>query len=72
MPVILPSGAYASWLNPAMGDTGMALGWLLSYADAMRWYPVSTRINQVQNDDAECAKPVVLEGLAQGQLVTDS
>ena len=55
-----------------MRDTGMALGWLLPYAGAMRRYPVSIRINQVQNDDAECAKPVVLEGLAQGQLLTDS
>ena len=24
----------------------------------MRSYPVSTRVNQVQNDDADCAKPV--------------
>jgi hypothetical protein len=24
----------------------------------MRAYPVSTRVNQVQNDDAECATPV--------------
>jgi hypothetical protein len=38
------------------------------YAGAMRRYPVSTRINQVQNDDVECAKPVELEAAPQGQL----
>jgi putative SOS response-associated peptidase YedK len=58
MPVILPSGAYASWLNPVMRDSRTALGWLVPYAAAMRRYAVSTRINQVQNDDAECAKPI--------------
>jgi len=26
----------------------------------MRCYPVSTRINHVANDDAECSAPVVL------------
>jgi putative SOS response-associated peptidase YedK len=68
MPVILPSGAYASWLNPAMRDPRGASGWLVPYAGAMRRYPVSTRINQVANDDAECARPVVLEAPMQGSL----
>jgi putative SOS response-associated peptidase YedK len=27
-------------------------------AALMNRYPVSTRINQVQNDDADCAKPL--------------
>ena len=67
-PVILPSGAYSSWLNPAMRDSRTALGWLVPYAGAMRRYPVSTRINQVQNDDADCAKPLKLDTLPQGQL----
>jgi hypothetical protein len=38
------------------------------YAGAMRRYPVSTRINQVENDDAECARPVELEVPPQGSL----
>ena len=68
MPVILPSGVYASWLNPAMHDARVALRWLVPYARAMRRYPVSTRINQVAYDDAECARAVVLEAPTQGSL----
>jgi putative SOS response-associated peptidase YedK len=68
MPVILPSGAYASWLNPAMRDPRVALGWLVPYAGAMRRYPVSARINHVENDDSECATPVELEAPSQGSL----
>ena len=70
MPVILPSGAYASWLNPAMQDPRVALGWLVPYAGAMRRYAMSTKINNVQNDDEDCAKAVELDRLAQGQLFT--
>ena len=28
---------------------------------SMRCYPVSTRINHVANDDAECSRPVEVE-----------
>ena len=66
MPVILPSGEYASWLNPAMRDPRVALGWLVPYSGAMRRYPVSARINQVENDDAECAEQVEIEAPPQG------
>ena len=34
----------------------------------MRCYPISARINQVQNDDEDCAKAVQLEAPSQGQL----
>jgi hypothetical protein len=34
----------------------------------MRRYPVSARVNQVQNDDAECAMPVELVTPPQGEL----
>jgi putative SOS response-associated peptidase YedK len=68
MPVILPSCAYAPWLNPKTRDSRTALGWLVPYAGEMRRYPVSTRINQVLNDDAECAKPIEVEAAPQGQL----
>jgi putative SOS response-associated peptidase YedK len=68
MPVILPSSAYASWLNPAMRNSRIALGRLVPYAGEMRRYAVSSRINQVQNDDVECSKPVEFEAPPQGQL----
>jgi putative SOS response-associated peptidase YedK len=47
-----------------------ALADLLKPFDArsMRSYPVSNRVNQVQNDDAGCSAPVDLEATPQGQL----
>jgi hypothetical protein len=39
-----------------MRDSRIALGRLVPYAGEMRRYAVSTRINQVQNDDVECAR----------------
>jgi len=68
MPVILRPEDYNRWLNPQPGDTATALRLLAPYAGAMRRYPVSTRVNHVQNDDEDCAKPVELETPAQGQL----
>ena len=62
MPVILSGDDYDLWLDPEMTNIGV-LSDLLTPFDArlMRSYPVSSRINQVQNDDAECARPVELE-----------
>jgi putative SOS response-associated peptidase YedK len=37
-------------------------------ARLMRLYPVSNRVNQVQNDDADCAAPITLKSPPQGQL----
>jgi putative SOS response-associated peptidase YedK len=61
MPVILDPDAYDLWLDPGMKDVGAASGLLKPYdARLMRCYPVSTRINHVANDDAECSAPVEL------------
>jgi putative SOS response-associated peptidase YedK len=68
MPVILRRDDYDSWLNPAARDSASALRLLVPFAGEMRGYPVSTRINHVQNDDPECANPVELEAPPQGQL----
>jgi putative SOS response-associated peptidase YedK len=68
MPVILNPANYDSWLNPSAGDTNPALQMLVPYGGSMRRYPVSARLNLVQNDDPECAKPVELESPQQGQL----
>ena len=69
MPVILGPADYDLWLDPGMKNVG-ALSEILKPYDArmMRCYPVSTRLNQVQNDDAECAKPIELEPAPQGHL----
>jgi putative SOS response-associated peptidase YedK len=37
-------------------------------AQRMRCYPVSIRVNEVQNDDEECAKPIKLEPSTQPRL----
>jgi putative SOS response-associated peptidase YedK len=61
MPVILDPDSYDLWLDPGMKDVS-AVSDLLKPCDArmMQCYPVSTRINRVANDDAECSRPVEL------------
>lgn len=61
MPVILDPDSPDLWLDPGMRDV-VAASELLKPCDArlMRYYPISTRINHVANDDAECSKPVEL------------
>src|SRR5437879_2537527 len=61
MPVILDLDSYDLWLDPGMKDVG-SVSELLKPCDAkiVRSYPVSTRVNQVINDDAECSIQVEL------------
>ena len=61
MPVILDKNNYDLWLDPGM-RTVAVVSELLKPLDArlMRCYPVKTRINQVNNDDAECSAPIDL------------
>jgi putative SOS response-associated peptidase YedK len=69
MPVILDPGCYDLWLDPAMRDVRVVSDMLKPYnARLMRSYPVSTRVNQANNDDPECALPVELETSPQAQL----
>ena len=69
MPVILDPNSYDLWLDPGFTDVAAASELLKPYdARLMRSYPVSTRINHSENDDAECAKPIKLEVPPQGQL----
>jgi len=70
MPVILDPDAYDVWLDPGMQNV-IAASDLLKPCDArlMRCYPVSTRINHVANDDAECAATVEIAN-AQNRLFT--
>src|SRR5258705_359719 len=58
MPVILKHDDYDLWLDRAFKDTPSVSEMLKPFEPAlMRRYAVSTRVNQVQNDDADCAKP---------------
>jgi putative SOS response-associated peptidase YedK len=57
MPVILNPDSYDVWLDPGMKDVVTVLELLRPYdARLMRCYPVSTRVNNVVNDDAACSR----------------
>jgi putative SOS response-associated peptidase YedK len=57
MPVILPTGAEAVWLDPAISKEH-ALSLLLPYPAAlMVAMPASTRVNSVRNDDSGLLLP---------------
>jgi putative SOS response-associated peptidase YedK len=70
MPVILRPDDYDLWLDPALRDAGSLSAMLRPFdAALMRRYPVSTQVNRVLNDDADCAKPIDAEtSPAQSQL----
>lgn len=69
MPVILDRHDYDLWLDPGMTKVE-ALSDLFKPFDArlMRSYAVSSHVNQVQNDDAECSARIELKSPPQGQL----
>ncbi|MSO70694.1 MAG: SOS response-associated peptidase [Alphaproteobacteria bacterium] len=58
MPVILPPEAVGAWLDPKSQPEDLQ-GLLRPYpAKEMTYYPVSTRVNSVRNDDAGCIAPL--------------
>jgi putative SOS response-associated peptidase YedK len=64
MPVILDRDCYDLWLDPGMHDLRVVSDMLKPYdARMMRSYPVSSRVNSVANDDAECSTPVTLNAV---------
>jgi putative SOS response-associated peptidase YedK len=58
MPVILDPTNYNLWLDPGVTNVDAARDLLKPYdARLMRCYLVSTRVNHVAYDDAECSAP---------------
>jgi putative SOS response-associated peptidase YedK len=58
MPAILDPDCYDLWLDPGMQNMKAVSDMLKPYdARMMRSYPVSSRVNSVVNDDAECSTP---------------
>jgi putative SOS response-associated peptidase YedK len=56
MPVIVPPEHYARWLDPANADVADLIA---PYPpEAMAYYPVSSRVNAVRNDDASLIEPI--------------
>ena len=61
MPVILDPGNYDLWLDPGMKNMTAVSEVFKPYdARLMRCCPVSTRINQMANDDETCSTAVEL------------
>lgn len=64
MPVILARDAYELWLDPGFQKVAELQPLLKPYsAEAMRRYRVSQRVNQLNNDDAECAAEIDIAAL---------
>jgi putative SOS response-associated peptidase YedK len=58
MPVILPSDAYAQWIDPAVRTPESLQLFIRPYpSEEMDAYPVSTLVNSPKNDRAECVVP---------------
>ncbi len=55
MPLIIQPGDYGAWLDTAIPDAHDLLKPFPS--ERMRYYAISTRVNNVRNDDAECLAP---------------
>jgi putative SOS response-associated peptidase YedK len=59
MPVILDRDSYNLWLDPGITNVQVISALLKPYdARLMRSYPISTRINNVANDDENCSRHV--------------
>jgi len=59
MPVILPSKAYARWLDPSNQDAEKLTALLKSYpASQMQAWAVSKRVNKPENNSPELIQPV--------------
>jgi putative SOS response-associated peptidase YedK len=69
MPLIVPPDKYDLWLDPDVNDFEAIRDILKPYdANLMRRYPVSTKLNNSKNDDAESASPVTLDTPTQPRL----
>ena len=69
MPVIVTPDNYEIWLDPDVNDFDAIRDILKPYdAEQMRRYPVSTKLNNSQNEGAETAAPVTLDTPIQARL----
>ncbi len=69
MPAILPPTIYDLWLDPGFRDLAAITAMLKPYdARQMRRHAVSTRVNNVANDDSECSEPTEVSGPMQTGL----
>jgi hypothetical protein len=55
MPLILPPGAYARWLGEQPDPRDLMRPFP---SEPMRMWPISTRVNKPENDDASIVEPI--------------
>jgi len=61
MPVFLNEEAFDRWLDPAFRNTEQLKGLLAPVADdCLTMKPVSKRVNNPRNDDAQCVEPIMV------------
>ena len=64
MPVILPSDAYDSWLDPDNQDAAAVSAMLGPFpAEQMTAYAVSSHVNDPRHDDPRCMEPLNEDGM---------
>lgn len=69
MPVIVPKDKYDLWLDPDVTDFNAIRDILKPYdPNLMRRYPVTGKLNNSRNDDAESAAQVTLDSPIQARL----
>jgi len=67
MPVILPTSAYDTWLDPGIHDPKRLQPLLVPFAgDEMEAYPVSRLVNDPENDLPACLKRIETENRLPG------
>jgi mannose-6-phosphate isomerase-like protein (cupin superfamily) len=67
MPVILPTSAYDTWLDPNIHDPKRLQPVLVPFpADEMEAYPVSRLVNDPENDVPACIQPIHREDWMRG------
>ncbi len=59
MPVIVPEHEFERWLDPRQQDAAALQTLLRPYAaDAMKYFPVSTHVNNPRNEGPDCIAPL--------------
>jgi len=65
VPVTIAPGDFDRWLDGAACDAEMALSLLTAPEEGeFAWHEISTRVNRVDNDDAQLMLPITAEELA--------
>jgi putative SOS response-associated peptidase YedK len=60
MPLVLPQGRWAAWLDPDRADPAELLGPDQALVDSLELRPVSTAVNSIKNNSPELMKRVPL------------